>query len=218
MHIAIIMDGNRRWAKKNKFKAINGHKQGALKLLECLDFAIKKKVKIVSAYTLSCENLESRNPLEIKALFQLIDSLFDKVEEINQKDGKIVILGDISKLPPKTQDLLQKAEQKTHDNSTILLQLCINYGGRQEILMAAEKLAKSNTEFTVANLENFLYTKNQPDLIIRTGGHQRFSNFLLWQSAYSEMYFTDTLWPDFGEKELEEAVSFYENQKRNFGK
>jgi undecaprenyl diphosphate synthase len=218
MHIGIIMDGNRRWARKNKLKIIEGHKRGALNLLSLLDDAIKHNVQSITAYTLSCENLQSRSKLETNSLFNLINNLSSKIPEIKEKGAVVKILGQKEGIPYKTQEILNYAELETSQNNKILLQFCINYGGKQEILEAVKKLIKSKKPLNLENIEENLYTAIQPDLIIRTGGYQRLSNFLVWQAVYSELYFTDTLWPDFDENCLKKAIEFYNQQKRNFGK
>jgi undecaprenyl diphosphate synthase len=219
MHIGIIMDGNRRWARKNKLKIIEGHKRGALNFLSLLDYAIKHNVQSFTVYTLSCENLQSRSKLETNLLFNLINTLSSKlIPEVKEKGAVVKILGQKEGIPYKTQEILDYAELETSQNNKILLQFCINYGGKQEILEAVKKLIKSKKPLNLENIEENLYTAIQPDLIIRTGGYQRLSNFLVWQAVYSELYFTDTLWPDFDENCLKKAIEFYNQQKRNFGK
>jgi len=218
MHIAFIMDGNRRWAKQNKLAFALGHENGAKTLEKVVEWCNQLGVNTVTAYALSTENYEKRPEKEISALLSLINYLLEKkADKLIKNQIKVKFIGHLDKLPDQIKNSLRDFEAKTENFKDKLLQVCLNYGGRQEILEAAKNLLENNKEVNQENFKEALGTSLEPDLVIRTGGQKRISNFLLWQSAYSEFYFSDSLWPKFTKEELEKALHFYRLQKRNFG-
>lgn len=217
-HVAIIMDGNRRWAKPRGLSTKEGHKEGVEALERAVKAAIKERVKYLTVYALSTENLKVREKSELKNLFSLIQSGFVNKLPILKKEGVGVnFIGNLQTLPFSVRKTLQATEKALVGNETLFLNIAINYGSREEILKAARE-AKS-TELDESTFSQLLYTKSipDPDLVIRTGGQLRLSNFLLWQAAYSELYFTETLWPDFNEAEFGKALEEFYLRKRNFG-
>jgi undecaprenyl diphosphate synthase len=216
-HLAIIMDGNRRWATARGLPKLFGHTEGA-KTLKKIATAVKKRdIPYLTVWALSTENLKNRSEKELKHLFKLFGKLTDYLDDFFKNDAKLNLIGDIEALPNKTQEKLNQVLEKTKDNKSITLTLAINYGGRDEILRAAKK---SKGNLTGEKFSNNLDTYNlpDPDLIIRTGGHKRLSGFLPWQSVYAELYFTDTFWPAFNEEELDKAINWYQAQQQNRGK
>ena len=227
-HIAIIMDGNRRWAKKRFLPTNKGHGAGADTLEIIGDYCSKLGVEYLTVYAFSTENWR-RSKEEVDYLMDLLANSINKfAKKYDGRDIKLQHIGEMSKLPPKLQDGIKKIEETTKDNAKLIINIAINYGGRPEILHATKQIAEDYKNGTIKSLDdidedlfsNYIYTKGMPDpdLIIRTGGEIRMSNFLTWQGVYSEMYFTDCLWPDFKEKELDKAIEEYNNRKRNFGK
>lgn len=224
-HIAVIPDGNRRWAKKRGLPVFEGHRIGAEKTLPLLiEKAAELGVRYFTFWALSTENLKKRSRQEISALFNLMRLfLRNKIKRFRTKGIRLRFIGDLTKLPADIQKGLRKAVEATKDNDKITLILAINYGGRDEIIRAVNKFI--NKWGKVGQLEkegfsHFLDTKEipDPDLIIRTGGEKRLSGFLLWQSEYSELYFSEKLFPDFTPERLEEAVSNYTSRQRRFGR
>ena len=223
-HIAIIMDGNGRWAKQRNKNRIYGHNQAKKSVKECVEYCVEHKIKFLSLFTFSTENW-NRPKLEVKALMKLLNIVIK--EEINpliKQNIKVKVIGDISKIPEKTEINLKKAIDKTKNNSGLTLILAINYSGKWDILNATKKilLDKNRINLKIFNdniFENYLTTANipEPELIIRTSGEHRISNFYLWQAAYSELFFTDILWPDFNKKELNNAIFEFQNRERRFG-
>ena len=223
-HIAIIMDGNGRWAKQRNKNRIYGHNQAKKSVKECVEYCVEHKIKFLSLFTFSTENW-NRPKLEVKALMKLLNIVIK--EEINpliKQNIRIKVIGDISKIPEKTEMNLKKAIDKTKNNSGLTLILAINYSGKWDILNATKKilLDKNRINLKIFNdniFENYLTTANipEPELIIRTSGEHRISNFYLWQAAYSELFFTDILWPDFNKKELNNAIFEFQNRERRFG-
>lgn len=220
-HLAIIMDGNGRWASKNMFKRIEGHKKGINSVELCIKYCIKNNIPYLSLYTFSTENWKRPNA-EVTFLMELLEkTLKNKIPELLKENIDVNILGDITKLPKSIQNF--QTQKKILQNPSLVVNLMINYGARSEILNACREISKkfqTNIKaITNETLESFLYTKNMPDpdLLIRTGGEQRLSNFLLWQCAYTEFYFSDTLWPDYKEKDLELALKSFAKRKRRFG-
>ena len=215
-HIAFIMDGNGRWGKKKRKKRNYGHLKGVDTVKKIVKSSIRFKVPIVTFYVFSSENWK-RPKTEISFLFKLIKSYFTKeIQNVISQGIKINILGDLNKLSKELKSLLKKTEKLTKKNKKITVNLAINYGSRQEIFYAFRKLKKK------VNLKNFkknLYTKNMPnpDILIRTGGKIRLSNFMLWQLAYTELFFLKKLWPDFNSLDLKKIILKYKNIKRNFG-
>ena len=215
-HIAFIMDGNGRWGKKKRKKRNYGHLKGVDTVKKIVKSSIRFKVPIVTFYVFSSENWK-RPKTEISFLFKLIKSYFTKeIQSVISQGIKINILGDLNKLSKELRSVLKRTEKLTKKNKKITVNLAINYGSRQEIFYAFKKLKKK------VNLKNFkknLYTKNMPnpDILVRTGGKIRLSNFMLWQLAYTELFFLKKLWPDFNSLDLKKIILKYKNIKRNFG-
>tara|TARA_B100000674_G_scaffold472341_1_gene462030 strand:+ start:154 stop:816 length:663 start_codon:yes stop_codon:yes gene_type:complete len=213
-HIAFIMDGNGRWGKKKKKGRNYGHLKGVEVVKKIVKNSIKLKIPIVTFYVFSSENWK-RPKKEIFFLFKLIKNYFThEIKNVISRGIKINIIGDLKKLPTDLKKILKKSSVLTKKNKTIIVNLAINYGSKNEILNAAKRMKKNLKSF-----ERQLYTRNlpDPDILIRTGGHQRLSNFMLWQLAYSELYFLKKLWPDFNSMDLKRVVNNYKNKKRNFG-
>jgi undecaprenyl diphosphate synthase len=223
-HIAIIMDGNGRWAKQRNKNRIYGHNQAKKSVKECVEYCVEHKIKFLSLFTFSTENW-NRPKLEVKALMKLLNIVIkDEINHLIEQNIKIKVIGDISKIPEKTEINLKKAIDKTKNNSGLTLILAINYSGKWDILNATKKilLDKNRINLKIFNdniFENYLTTANipEPELIIRTSGEHRISNFYLWQAAYSELFFTDILWPDFNKKELNNVIFEFQNRERRFG-
>ena len=218
-HIAFIMDGNRRWAKQKLMPQIIGHTEGS-KTLKKIAKAVKLRgILHMTVYALSTENLK-RTEKELKHLFSLIGSIEKDFEDIIQEDVRIRIIGNTSLLPESLATSLQKLEEKTCSHTSLTLTLAIAYGGRDEIIRGVHKAIEEGTNVDESSFQTLLDTGDMPDvdLIVRTGGHQRLSNFLLWSSAYAELYFTDTLWPAFDEAELDTILAWFDEQQRNHGK
>ena len=215
-HVAFIMDGNGRWGKKKKRSRNFGHLKGVEVVKKVVQSSIKYKIPVVTFYVFSSENW-SRPKREIDYLFRLINNYFSKEILNTIKEGiKINILGEIDKLPKDIKKTLKSAINKTKKNKKILVNLAINYGSKKEILIAIRKNKKKVNQ---VNFEENLFTKNipYPDILIRTGGHQRLSNFMLWQLAYAELFFLKKLWPDFNSNDLIKIIKKYKKIKRNFG-
>ena len=219
-HIGIIMDGNGRWAKLRNKKRSFGHKKGSDNVDRVVTHAFSKGVKVVSLYAFSCENW-ARPKEEVDELMRLLETYFKKfISKVVKKGVRLSVMGDTSILSSNLQKVILECEEKTKDNKDFVLNIGLNYGARQEIATAVNKLIKENKEVTVDAISNNLYTSQfgEVDLIIRTGGELRLSNFMLYQGAYAELYFTDVLWPDFDEKELDKAIEEYLRRNRRFGK
>ncbi|MFH0947556.1 MAG: isoprenyl transferase [Elusimicrobiota bacterium] len=220
-HIAIIMDGNGRWAKKRGLPRLYGHHAGMKSVREIVIAANDIGVGVLTLYAFSTENW-NRPKSEIKGLFGLL-KLFIKKElgRLHKNNVKVNIIGRLSELPIDIVKLVEEAMEKTSKNTGMILNIALNYGGRQEIVDAVNKIITDGTHKKVDEkiFEKYLYTTNlpSPDLIIRTSGESRISNFLLWQSAYSEFYMTSILWPDFKKKNLIEAIDEYQKRNRRFG-
>jgi len=223
-HIAIIMDGNGRWAKQRNKNRIYGHNKAKKSVKECVEYCVEHKIKFLSLFTFSTENW-NRPKLEVKALMKLLNIVLkEEINHLIKQNIKVKVIGDISKIPEKTEMNLKKAIDKTKNNSGLTLILAINYSGKWDILNATKKilLDKNRINLKIFNdniFENYLTTANipEPELIIRTSGEHRISNFYLWQAAYSELFFTDILWPDFNKKELNNAIFEFQNRERRFG-
>mgnify|MGYP003318402365 FL=1 len=225
-HVAIIMDGNGRWAKKRGLPRTLGHKEACNRIVEIFDYCVDYGIKIVSFYAFSTENWK-RPKSEIKFLFQYLELFFKR--EINKimKDGtKIMVSGDISKLPEKTRKTTEKAIEMTKNNTNYVMNICLNYGGKEELTRAAKLIAeevkegKLNVEdINEQVMENHLYTAGLPnvDLMIRTSGELRTSNFLPWQIAYAEYVFTPVLFPDFKRKEFVDCLIEFNKRNRRYG-
>ena len=226
-HIAIIMDGNGRWAKERNLPRALGHRAGVETIRKIVKECDKLGVKYLTLYAFSTENW-SRPLEEVDALMKLlVEYLKNEFEELNANNVVINSIGNISKLPKACRDELNSAYEKTKNNKGLILNLALNYGGRNEIVEAVKKVSLdlmnkkiSENEITEDLFSRYMYTKNMPDpdLIIRPSGELRLSNFLLWQSAYSEFWFSDINWPDFHEKQLKIAISDYQKRDRRFGK
>ena len=225
-HIASIMDGNGRWAKKRFLPRTAGHKAGVETVRKVITECKRLGIKHVTLYTFSTENWK-RPALEVETLMTLLQSYLKKeVEELNINNVKLTAIGDIEKLPKSCLDELKRAMELTKDNDGANLNLALNYGGRYDITEAVKQISRDienhtldSESITEETIKNYLSTKSlpDPDLVIRTSGEQRLSNFLLWELAYAELYFTDVYWPDFDEKELQRAIYAYQNRDRRFG-
>ena len=217
-HVAIIMDGNGRWGLKHKNSRNLGHKEGLKTVEMVMKYCVKKKIKFLTLYAFSTENW--KRPLkERNYLFRLLEIyLIEKLEKLNNEKIKIKILGE-KKFYNKLNKLLDFAEKKTIRNTKLQINLALNYGSKKEIVYAFNKL-KKRTKISENDINKNLYTKNIPDpeILIRTGNTQRLSNFLLWQAAYTEIFFEKKLWPDFKYEDLNKIVKKFINIKRNFGK
>lgn len=225
-HIAIIMDGNGRWAKQRGLPRIAGHKEGMDAVQKTVQMAVKYKIKILTLYAFSTENWK-RPKTEVDYLMKLPkEFLHIYLPDLIRNNVKVSIIGEIDELPEYTKEAIYHAIEKTKNNDGLQLNFAFNYGSRYEILRAIKQIVKEaeNGELdidslTEENFSNYLYTNNiqDPDLLIRTSGEQRLSNFLLWQSAYSEFWFTDVLWPDFNEEVFKQALCDYQLRKRRYG-
>ena len=216
-HIAFIMDGNGRWGIKEKKNRNLGHLQGVETVKKVVAASIKLSIPIITFYVFSSENWK-RPQSEKSYLFNLIKKYFEKeIKNLHKQGIKINILGDIKKLPYSLKKILTNTIDITKKNKKIIVNLAINYGSKNEILGA---IKKTKGKFNINKISKNLYTKNlpDPDILIRTGGFQRLSNFLLWQLAYSELFFLKNLWPDFNSKDLLGIIKKYKNIKRNYGK
>ncbi len=223
-HIAIIMDGNRRWARLHKLSDIKGHEKGAETLENIVDESEKLGIKTITVYALSTENIRERAKREVLGLFNLMRKAYhSRLKKMMEKGVSVTILGEAQGLPATLRKLVNQIRKVYIKNESIKLNIALNYGSKKEIVSAIKDIVKKGIDIKRINeelIEKHLYTANQPDpdLVIRTGGRSRLSNFLLWQTAYSEFYFTKTLWPDFSGKDLKKALAWYKEQKRNFGK
>ena len=225
-HIAIIMDGNRRWARKQGKSASYGHKEGAKTLENIVRYANKIGLQYITVYAFSTENWK-RAEEEVKALMMLLQSYLDDYSKrADTENIKVKILGDISALSEGMQKSIKKCMERTKDNTGVTFNIALNYGGRDEILKAVKQIARKVKEnkiepedITEEMISKNLYTKDEPDpdLVIRTSGELRLSNFLPWQSVYSELLFIDKNWPDFSEEDLDNAIIEYQKRTRKFG-
>ena len=218
--VGVIMDGNRRWAKARSLNPAEGHRSGLTALRELVSWAGEAGVENVIAYSLSTENWR-RDPMEVTALLSLIEeALRTYVKELVEKGVRVRFVGDIKRFPSGLQTLFKEAEAATGKGQNMSLILALSYGGRLEIIQAINRiLEKGKTNISEEEFSSELWTGGipDPDLIIRTGGQERLSNFLPWQSVYSELFFTKTLWPDFSKEEFFAFFSAFEERKRNFG-
>ncbi len=226
-HVAVIMDGNGRWAKKRGLKREKGHREGRKSVKKIVECCVELGIKNLTLYAFSTENW-NRPKLEINFLMQLLFlSLKDELKNLNKNDIKFETIGNLSRLPKKIGNYLEKVKEETRGNTKLTLTLALSYGSRSEIIDVVRELSdkvknniisSKNIDETVIN--DHLYTRDLPDvdLLIRTSGEKRISNFLLWQIAYSELYFTKKLWPDFRKKDLYKAIVNYQNRERRFGK
>lgn len=225
-HIAIIMDGNGRWAKKRHLPRIAGHKAGLEAAREVVEYCAKKKIEVLTLFVFSSENW--RRPLEeVNYLMQLFLTMLQRdAKKLHEQNVQLRVMGDHSRFDEKLQHHIAEVEKLTENNTGLKLILAANYGGQWEIAQAAKKIAAQvekgmlkSEDVTIDSItSNLLYTDlPDPDLFIRTSGEMRISNFLLWQLAYTELYFTEVLWPDFGAAEMDKAVEFFTKRERRFG-
>lgn len=226
-HIAIIMDGNRRWAKNHMLPSAVGHQKGVESLKNTMRSFNKFGIKYLTVYAFSTENW-NRKKEEVDFLMNLLaKTLTDELDEMHKENVKIKFVGNIEKLNPKLIEILKNAENKTKNNTGVNLQIAFNYGARDEIVNAVKKIAQKalDGEIKIGEIDEKLVSENlytakipDPDLLIRTGGEKRISNYLLWQIAYSEVYVTEKFWPEFDENALTEAILEFEKRNRRYGK
>ncbi|MBN2569152.1 MAG: isoprenyl transferase [Deltaproteobacteria bacterium] len=225
-HIAIIMDGNGRWAKKNALRRLAGHKKGADSVRNVVRVCRRLGIQYLTLYAFSIENWQ-RPQDEVTALMSLLEQyLKSETQEMNDKDIRLITIGDIGRFSERTGKIIIDTVEKTARNKGMILTLALSYGGRDEIVESVKKIAREfksgrmvEADITKENFSHYLYTSHipDPDLLIRTSGEYRISNFLLWQLAYTELYFTDVLWPDFSEASLLDAIVDYQKRERRFG-
>ena len=225
-HIAIIMDGNSRWAQRKMLPVKLGHRSGANAIKELIKSSLEFKIKYVTIYAFSTENW-SRQKEEIGDLMIILQNYLENdVNDLIKYGIKIVTSGQISELDPKIQEKIENIKEKTKNNDNMVLNVAFNYGSRAEITNAVKNISQDivDNKIDISDINENLISQNlynpdipDPDLIIRTGGYNRLSNFLLWQSSYSELYFTNILWPDFKKQNLQEAIEDFNQRKRNYG-
>jgi len=218
-HVAIIMDGNGRWGLKNHNSRNKGHKAGLHTVEKIIEETIKQKIKYLTLFAFSTENWK-RPKKEINYLFNLLENfLLKKIEKFNEQNIRLKIIG-VKSFSKKLNNLLNSSEKKTSRNTLLQINLALNYGSKIEIINAIKKINKTNENINEKNLEKYFQTKDIPDpeILIRTGNTKRLSNFLLWQIAYTEIFFEKKLWPDFNKNNYRDIVTKYKKIKRNFGK
>lgn len=218
-HVAIVMDGNGRWAAKRFLPRVAGHKQGVTSLSRCVKACIERGISVLTVFAFSSENW-NRPPEEVSGLMELlVRALANEVPALQKNGVQLHFAGDRQQLSESMRAGLLTAEAATAANSKLVLNVCFNYGGRWDIAQAAQTLAASGQPITELSLDRALSLAHvpDPDLMIRTGGEIRISNFLLWQSAYTELHFTDKLWPEFDEADLDEAIAVFAGRERRFG-
>lgn len=226
-HIAIIMDGNRRWAQLKNLPSLKGHNEGVKALKQTVQAALDFELKYLTVYAFSTENWGRKKEEVDFLMFLLQETIKNETKELNEKGVRIRIIGDLAPLSKDLKKILEYAENLTENNNKLNLQIAINYGARKEITDAVKNIASAVKSGSL-NPENIneevisshLYTSGipDPDLLIRTGGEQRISNYLLWQIAYTELYITEVFWPEFGEEELSKAVTVFAERERRFGR
>ncbi|MEW6138294.1 MAG: isoprenyl transferase [Thermodesulfobacteriota bacterium] len=225
-HVAIIMDGNGRWARRRMMPRLEGHRQGAKAVRRAVEFARRNGIEVLTLYAFSTENWR-RPHTEVTGLMRLLNQFIDsELEELHANDIRLKTIGDLGRLPAHVAAKISAAKEKTASNTSMTLNIALSYGGREDIVHAALKLAHAlqtgeivEQDVTEEVLARFLDTHDipDPDLLIRTGGEVRISNFLLWECAYAELYFTPVLWPDFDDNTFMEAVEAYRGRQRRFG-
>lgn len=218
-HIAVIMDGNGRWAKRRLLPRLAGHKQGVESLRRCARACVERGVQVLTVFAFSSENW-NRPQEEVSGLMSLLASALAKeVAQLSRDGVRLYFVGDRQGLSDKVRAGLQEAERTTAHNTRLILNVCFNYGGRWDIAQAAQKLVAQGMELTPENLDRAMALAHvpDPDLMIRTGGETRISNFLLWQAAYTELFFSNALWPEFDEAALDEAIAVFGGRERRFG-
>jgi len=223
-HIAIIMDGNRRWAKERHLPTLIGHAKGYERIEKIVAHADKLGIKYITFWAFSTENWK-RNKEEVAYLLNLFRKVLkgNMLKKMLQNNGKLQVLGDVTAFPDDIQKEINRVLQDSKHNTGITINIALNYGGRMEIINAVKNIISNKikrTDITESVISQYLYTNSlpDPDLIIRTGGEQRLSGYLPWQSIYSELYFTDEYWPDFGEESFDKALQEYAHRERRFGK
>ena len=222
-HVAIIMDGNGRWATKRLLPRVAGHVKGVEAVRGCVESCVERGIEYLTLFAFSSENWR-RPEAEVSLLMRLfVTALEREVSKMHANDIRLKVVGDLSRFDAKLREMIANAERRTASNTRLTLTICANYGGRWDIIQATGKMVAANpgvTDFSEAQLAAHLAMAYapEPDLFIRTGGEERISNFLLWQLAYSEMYFTDTFWPDFSIESLDTAIASYQSRERRFGR
>ena len=223
-HVAMIMDGNGRWAKKRFLPRVAGHVKGVELVREMVRACLERGIAYLTLFAFSSENWR-RPQEEVSLLMQLfVKALEQEVEKLGRNGVRLRVVGDLSRFDPHLQELIRRAEEKTADNDRLVLTIAANYGGRWDIMQAVNRLADTEPDragnWAEADLEPYLAMSYapEPDLFIRTGGEERISNFLLWQLAYTELYFTPTLWPDFDKAEFDKAIASFQKRERRFGR
>ena len=218
-HVAIIMDGNGRWALQKGKSRNYGHQCGLKTIEKIVDYSIKKKISYLTLFTFSSENWK-RPKKEVNFLFKLLENYFKKnLLKVIRNGIKVKIIGNKSKLASNLRKIIKLAENKTRKNKKISVQLALNYGSKQEIINSMKIVNKKKQKITIKNFEKNLYTSDfpDPDILIRTGGQRRLSNFLLWQMAYTEIFFVKKMWPDFNNNDFQKILNKFKKIKRNFG-
>ena len=221
-HVAIIMDGNGRWAKERGKIRLNGHRAGIKAVRDAIKVASIKGIERLTLFAFSSENWKRPNE-EVSGLMELFAwAMSNEVKSLHENNVKLCVLGDKTRLSKHLQGLINDACLLTKDNTGLILNIAVNYGGRWDIVQAVRKIIENNAEIKPSEINEELITSHlsdshDVDLLLRTGGEERISNFLLWQLAYSEIYVTDTLWPDFNQKEFEKAIAWFGGRERRFG-
>ena len=218
-HVAIIMDGNGRWALQKGKSRNYGHQCGLKTIEKIVDYSIKKKISYLTLFTFSSENWK-RPKKEVNFLFKLLENYFKKnLLKVIRNGIKVKIIGNKSKLASNLRKIIKIAENKTRKNKKISVQLALNYGSKQEIINSMKIVNKKKQKITIKNFEKNIYTSGfpEPDILIRTGGQRRLSNFLLWQIAYTEIFFVKKMWPDFNNNDFQKILNKFKKIKRNFG-
>ncbi|HEU4374353.1 MAG TPA: polyprenyl diphosphate synthase [Telluria sp.] len=222
-HVAIIMDGNGRWATKRMLPRVAGHVKGVEAVRDCVEACVDRGIEYLTIFAFSSENWR-RPEEEVSLLMRLfVTALEREVAKMHANSIRLKVVGDLSRFDGKLREMIANAERRTANNTRLTLTVCANYGGRWDIMQATSKMVAANpgvTDFTEEQLAEHLAMAYapEPDLFIRTGGEERISNFLLWQLAYSELYFTDTFWPDFSVQSLDTAIASYQGRERRFGR
>jgi len=219
-HVAIIMDGNGRWGIKHKNSRNAGHREGLNNVESIIDECLKINIKYLTLYTFSTENWK-RPKKEINFLFNLLENfLTNKIGTLNKRNIKLKFIGEINKLPKKLKKLIKDSEFKTSKNLSLQINVALNYGSKSELINSIKRINKKKIRINEKNIDKNLFTKNiiDPDILIRTGNTQRLSNFMLWQIAYTELFFEKKLWPDFKNNDFKKILNKFRLIKRNFGK
>ena len=218
-HVAIIMDGNGRWGIKHKNSRNAGHRAGLYTVESVIDECLKINIKYLTLYTFSTENWK-RPKKEIDFLFNLLENfLTNKIDNLIKRNIKVKFIGEINKLPIRLRKIIKNSELKTSKNSSLQVNVALNYGSKSELINSIKNIRKKKIKINEKNIDNNLFTKNiiDPDILIRTGNTQRLSNFLLWQLAYTEIFFEKKLWPDFKSNDFKKILNKFKSIKRNFG-